>query len=410
MHPIQKTLIACSAAVSDIVTLPECRADAKRHAMVGAFVLLTACFAFASGGFAVYTGFRSVPMALAIGFAWALLIFTIDRFVVSGIRKVDVEGLPFLTRSKKHIHEWLITAPRLGLAALISIVIATPLELRFFEREINTRIAVNELADSERATKEIDRQFVELQTLRGQNAKLNDAIIAARAAYQQMNDRAVEELAGLSGTGQSGPGPVYEQRKVQAQDLAVVWEETRRVNSAAIRSNEVEISRLEKQRQTMLNKHRAIIAEGDGFLARYQALGQLASSHSDVRTARTFMTLLFLCIELTPVLMKLLLRRGPYDEILETLEHTVRVEQLKARSDLNDDTHADVIVHSLRNQRRIAAEEELTRTMSDLDTLTQAAPRELEDAQRRVARATINDWTRNQVGPPKLPRVPIFKP
>src|ERR1043166_61094 len=122
MNLFQKCLITCSAAVEDVVALPQCRADAKRHAMIGAFVVLTACFAFASGSFAVYTGFHSVPVSVALGVPWALMIFTIDRFVVSGIRKADVEGLGLLARLRVRAKEWLITAPRMALAALISIV------------------------------------------------------------------------------------------------------------------------------------------------------------------------------------------------------------------------------------------------------------------------------------------------
>src|SRR4051794_39913450 len=111
MNPLQKILISCSAAVEDIITRPQCRADAKRHTMVGAFVLLTACFAFASGGFAVYTGFHSIILSILLGFAWALMIFTVDRFIVSGIRKADVEGMTPPQRWKTRAREWVISLP-----------------------------------------------------------------------------------------------------------------------------------------------------------------------------------------------------------------------------------------------------------------------------------------------------------
>src|SRR5438045_2487003 len=112
MSPIHKMLIACSAAVEDVVELPECRADAKRYAMIGGFVLLTSVFAFFSGGFALYTGFQSVPIAAGIAVAWAAMIFTIDRFVVSTIRKSDVEGLPWRDRLSKRLGEWTVAMPR----------------------------------------------------------------------------------------------------------------------------------------------------------------------------------------------------------------------------------------------------------------------------------------------------------
>ncbi len=406
MNPIQKILISCSAAVEDIIQLPQCRADAKRHAMVGAFVLLTAVFAFASGGFAVHAGFQSVLLAILIGFAWALMIFTIDRFIVSGIRKADVSAMNFFERWKTHARELLITLPRLALAGVISLVIVTPLELRFFEREINARIAESQLADLHRATADIDTGFPRLAELQAKNKELQGKIESARAQYQHANELKIQELAGISGTGQKGAGPVYEQRVEQARKLLSDWQATEQKNNQLIRKNNSEIDRLEKTRESIIVARRDVIAKSDGFLARFEALGELAATHPKIETARLFMTLLFLCIELTPVLTKMLFTRGPYDEILDTIEHKVRVEQLKERSDVNDDAHADVILRSLRNQRRMAAEEELTRAMSDLDVLAQAAPVEYEEAKQRIAKITIKEWVHNQTGP-RSPRIPI---
>jgi hypothetical protein len=409
MNPIQKILISCSAAVEDVIERPQCRADAKRHAMVGAFVLLTAVFAFASGGFAVYTGFKSVPLAILVGIAWALMIFTIDRFIVSGIRKPDVSAMKFAERWKTYARELLITLPRIALACVISIVIVTPLELRFFEREIDARIAENQLADLHRATATIDTGFTRLQELQEKNKELREEIGKAQVQYQNANELKIQELAGISGTRHKGPGPVFQQRVEQADKLLNDWQTTEQKNTQLIRKNNSEIDLLEKKRESMIVARGGVIAMSDGFLARFEALGELAAAHPKTETARMFMTLLLLCIELTPVLTKMLVTRGAYDEIMDTVEHKVRVEQLKERSDLNDDAHADVILHSLRNQRRIAAEEELTRAMSDLDVLTQSAPVEYEEAKQRIAKITIQEWVRNQSGP-RPHRIPIRTP
>lgn len=410
MNPVLKILISCSAAVEDILALPQCRGDAKRHAMVGAFVLLTACFAFTSGGFAVYTGFPSVPLAVAIGLAWALMIFTIDRFIVSGIRKADVSKMTFFERWKTRGGELLVTLPRLALAAVISLVIVTPLELKFFEREINAQIAETHLAEVSRATENIDAGFGRIPELRAENDQLRAQAENARAKYLSANEVMIRERVGRDpdGSGQEGAGPIFQLRQMQAQQAQAEWDATRQKNDETIGRNNSEIQRLERERQSAIDARSQVIRESDGFLARFEALGVLASNHPKIATVRLFMTLLFLCIELTPVLTKMFFVRGPYDEILDTREHTVRVQQLKARSDLNDDTHADVILHSLRNQRRIAAEEELTRSLSDLDVLTQAAPDEYEDAKQRIAKQTIQEWMRNQMGP--RPRLPIRTP
>lgn len=409
MNSLQSILISCSAAVEDIITRPQCRADAKRHAMVGALVLLTACFAFFSGGFAVYTGFQSVPLSIVLGLAWAVMIFTIDRFIVSGIRKADVQGMTAPQRWKAYAREWGNALPRFVLAGVISLVIVTPLELKFFEREIDAQIATSQLAELDRATQNINAGFPRIAALQAENDSLRQEIEGLHAQYQRADELRIQELAGTAGTGQKGAGPVYEQRVSQAGSFYEAWQTKKRQNEQTIRNNESEIRDLETKRKKAIEDRGAIIGQSDGFLARYEALGRLAADHPRIRTASLFMTLLFLCLELTPVLTKMLFSRGAYDEMLETLEHTVHVQQLRERSDLNDDAHADVILHSLRNQRRIAAEEELTRALSDLDVLTQAAPDEFEEAKQRIAKVTIQEWLRNQMGP-RGARIPVRTP
>ena len=61
------------------------------------------------------------------------MIFNLDRYIVSSMRK---EG--------KTAKELLIATPRILLAILISVVIAKPLELKIFEKEIEPELIVME--------------------------------------------------------------------------------------------------------------------------------------------------------------------------------------------------------------------------------------------------------------------------
>ena len=72
---------------------------------------------------------------LTICFAviWGLIIFNFDRFLVSTMRKYGVSR-------RKQI--WM-AVPRIALALLIGLTIARPLELKIFEKEINTKVVEN---------------------------------------------------------------------------------------------------------------------------------------------------------------------------------------------------------------------------------------------------------------------------
>jgi hypothetical protein len=75
----------------------------------------------------LYTVFDDSYIAIEFGVVWALLIFNLDRFIVSTIRKRDRFG-----------SELLQASPRIVLAIIIAIVISKPLEIKIFEKEINT--------------------------------------------------------------------------------------------------------------------------------------------------------------------------------------------------------------------------------------------------------------------------------
>ena len=64
---------------------------------------------------------------MGFGIVWGLLIFNLDRFIVSTIRKRDCFSSEFFQAT-----------PRIILAIIIAIVISKPLQIKIFEKEINT--------------------------------------------------------------------------------------------------------------------------------------------------------------------------------------------------------------------------------------------------------------------------------
>ena len=84
--------------------------------------------------FALHYGVgTSLAVAIIGGVAWGFVILNLDRFLVL---------------SMGHTRDWkrllLMALPRLGLAAVISIVVATPMTLRIFANDIkNEMVQVN---------------------------------------------------------------------------------------------------------------------------------------------------------------------------------------------------------------------------------------------------------------------------
>ncbi len=122
---LQRFFILCSGADSAI--LSSCSpGEQNKYAGIGATVFFTAVMAFIAASYALYTVFDNVYTAIFFGLIWGLLIFNLDRFIVSTIKKRN-----------SFKSELLQAAPRIVLAVIIAVVISKPLEMKIFEKEIN---------------------------------------------------------------------------------------------------------------------------------------------------------------------------------------------------------------------------------------------------------------------------------
>ena len=115
----------CSGADTDILKNSS-KAEQTKFAGIGGTVFFTAVMAFIAASYALYTVFDSYVTAIVFGLVWGLLIFNLDRFIVSTIKKQD----------NKWKEIWQ-AAPRIILAIIIAVVISKPLEMKLFEKEIN---------------------------------------------------------------------------------------------------------------------------------------------------------------------------------------------------------------------------------------------------------------------------------
>src|SRR5688572_20220792 len=122
---LERFFIFCSGADPDI--LKDCSPGERNiYFGIGATVFFTALMAFIASGYALYTVFDSPFTALAFGLVWGLLIFILDRYIVSTIKKRG--------SMKSALGQ---ATPRIVLAVIIAVVISKPLELKIFEKEID---------------------------------------------------------------------------------------------------------------------------------------------------------------------------------------------------------------------------------------------------------------------------------
>jgi hypothetical protein len=380
---INDFLIFCSG--SDKGLINQCpNSERIKYSSIGATVLLTGILAAISSGYALYTIFRGEKYAMisAIGFGlvWATVIFNLDRYIVSSLRK---EG-----NWKK---ELLYATPRFIIAILISLVIAKPLEVRIFASRIEQQI----LEDKRQKLKDeklwIDQQndLTKLEnTMQDQTSELGtlDSLRQGDPTSDDfkklLGDRnmALQDLNSVSKSNNpkisdynfkisqiKGDPNNYREIKDDSTgaviDRKLLSEASKSINDLAysrnvllneIKAKQKRVVNLDAEIQKARNDYKAIMAQRisekqaemaqtkqtkaqadsiaqiqfdesvkvkersytNNFITQVEALGNLNSeTFSTMWWTSILLMFLFITIEIAPIVVKLLSKRGPYDQI-----------------------------------------------------------------------------------------------
>lgn len=298
--------ILCSGA--DTTILKTCSSgEQNKYAGIGATVFFTAVMAFIASSYALYTVFDSIYSAVFFGLIWGLLIFNLDRFIVSTIKK-----------RKSFSSEFLQATPRIILAVIIAVVISKPLEMKIFEKEIN-QVLLEQKNELTLANKQqLAQQYTPgVEALEADITALKGEIAAKESETNALYDTYIAEAEGREGTLLLGKGPVYKEKREKHDAALSELQSLKETNNQKIADAETGIAALNAEYTKVVADSQPIIDGFDGLMARITALGELAWFPS------FFIFLLFLAIETSPIIAKLLSPKGPYDLKLEEEESII---------------------------------------------------------------------------------------
>ena len=305
----------CSGANFSI--LQKVPTESNKYLGIGATVFFTGVFAALAGFYALYTVFQSWGIALLFALLWGAMIFNLDRFIVSSMRKKE-QGWS----------EWKLALPRLVLALILAVVISKPLELKLFEREINRKLDEQKIAFIKQSKDSLAKGFPEIQALETEKEALKGEVSQARAYRDKLQQEYDAERFGEKTPSTSGVVGLGTNAKKKEQQLDAAQEDLKALsirNEAGIQELDVQIEAFRAKRQLEFEKQVPGIDGFDGFAARMDGLAKLTEESEAMATAELFLVLLFVAIETAPIFVKLISARGPYDELLELHEDQVKL-------------------------------------------------------------------------------------
>jgi hypothetical protein len=329
---ITRFLWNCAGADSSI--LARCpHTDGVKFQGVGGVVLATAVLAFASGAYAFYTVFEpktgtaldrelhipTVFMAVAAGLIWGLVIFNIDRFIVSSTGKGD--GTERITWK-----EFYQAIPRLVMAVLLGICISAPLEIRILKPEIDAQLELeqNEYlvqlnAHSERMFDNTKAELREKMSAAIERLDERESYFERRRIEINGQRRLLElEAEGNTGSGMAGRGPAWRDKKDTLDQMLAELERDRVRDAKKNVSVEEEVARWKAELAAISGRLDLALASNvkqarhlDGLMKRIHI------SHEIGGWVPLFILLLLLAIETGPIFFKMMLVKGAYDYLLE---------------------------------------------------------------------------------------------
>tara|TARA_R110002073_G_scaffold336288_1_gene531786 strand:+ start:10631 stop:11731 length:1101 start_codon:yes stop_codon:yes gene_type:complete len=338
---LKQFFIICSGSDTDI--LNDCSiGEQNKYVGIGATVFFTAFMAFIAASYALYTVFDNLFAAIGFGLVWGLLIFNLDRYIVSTIKKTG-----------NVIDELIQASPRILLAVIIAIVIAKPLELKIFEKEIN-QVLLEQKNDLTLANKDqIAQQFTpKIEELQNNIKSFQNDIDTKEAEVNNLYDTYIAEAEGREGTMLLGKGPVYKEKREKHDALLAELQQLKTDNKEKIVAAEAQIAQLQNDYNTQVSTSQPIIDNFDGLMARVNALGKLPWLPS------FFIFLLFLAIETSPIFAKLISPRGEYDIKTQESESELKTWAEQNSYQRNVLLNADNIIND-RVYGDISTEEEL---------------------------------------------------
>lgn len=293
-------------ATADAEILKDCKVDKERYRIIGIAVLVTWLFATLAWGYFFSTVVKDdlVIAGLALFFGFAIL--SIDRSLIAAMSR---------NGSKP---QFLPVAFRLLLAITIGLFISQPVVLMLFKKDIDAQMVLDRQSKLDHFRKEqADLNLVRTKELRQQLSSLNSRQTQKEEQVKEYKDGYIRETDGTGGSGKIGESAIA---KVKKGEYLKSEEDLRKLRK------ELEPARLEKEAQlaTMFSedslKEQAYMATlTDGFLSQTEALNTLTEEHPPLKQRYRLIVFIITLIEIMPLLTKLMMPKGEYEEKLAAI-------------------------------------------------------------------------------------------
>lgn len=313
-NTIERFMVWCAG--SDRQLLEQCSPKERtKHAGMGSLVLIPTVLGFISMAYAVSTLSDNPFLYIGIALVWALIVFTIDRFIVSTFAKRKTIGKDFFSFQ---------FFGRLIFAVGIGIIISHPLVLLIFKDSLEQELLIMRDEGEKKLYNQYDLQ---IDSLNLRNDTLNSRIREKETERKDWQTFLSYEISGkdttlaccgaTTGLRYYGPATIKVEQRIATldQEITALKEEL----SSELKNNGADIGGLMLKRDSIIANYRKTFSFD--YVAREVALTRLEAKPEGggaVSLTKWFLIIFFVFVDILPVFLKMATQRGEYDDRIDS--------------------------------------------------------------------------------------------
>ena len=403
MDRIMKFLWKCAGSDAQILQYAP-YSDHIKNAGIGGVVLATTIMATLAMGFAMHTIFAEPDptgeidkitgevvlrgqwlITIPISIVWGLIIFNLDRFIVSTVKGDGTEKITW--------GEWGAMLPRLFMAILIGLTISAPLETYIFKREIQRewKLSMDKLA----LAKKYEIQQEEDQKNSDNSTNYNEKKEEVKTQLEivlKWQKAFEEETSGVGGRGARGYGieakkmeakMIVEEKKLKELEAELKILEDKKNGNQDVVKQKQDLTMAKVRKETpgfldqimMLEKLSAHGKEVEKYNAATKSIEIETDSQGHTITKKEeiygsafwpiwLVRLLFMIIEIAPVIFKFMIWKSSYDYMQDNVAQILEAKQGISLDNKLDENNKITTIRENYNARRIV---EVSKRQNDLE-------------------------------------------
>lgn len=328
--------------------LEKCPTNQSKYTAIGILMIFIGCLASISFAFFLSHTF-AIPFILALlgGILWGILIFSLDRVVLTSFRKDETSKISIIQR--------------FVLTISLSLIISEPLLLHLFRKEIALQMAQTGQTISTNAREKATARFqAEKDSLENSNREIQTRLDSLKKDRDEKQAAITEEVEGKSRTGKSGFGIAAKQKEDAFNDADAKYKEYKTESAVTLANNNARLAEIRAEIENEIKNISATNSEADGVLAKHEALFNIIKNQPGA--ALVYLPLFFglLFLETLPLSIKVFGKKSVYDITLET-EESAAISTLSIENEAQQKRHAAIINRIdqwIINQTALADEKE----------------------------------------------------